>query len=322
MLSNLGNNWVCPPRLLDAVIPFPASLWTGLAYSLASENVQEWLNSPKLPDSFRQSFSRVKFGFSNPEKIAGRKPRSKMAFDDFNWKVDIPISTMILAAWGSYTYWSTLLPDWDKISYGLKIGYTFALMALLVVTFLLLKLEKGLIALVIFFSPFLLACLLFLYVRWYLSFLFVFNAWLYRTSNVSKECCRLCQRCQSIVDRSPLLVGSLWLFSRSTERHSFYTKEELEKSAKNCHMCVLVLKSVEEFSESLEKKMTKFNSGFTLVIRDRRPFDGLSRDVNLNLELSGPSIGKARRVRVVRDKFGISGYSSKCQESLFIDWGS
>jgi hypothetical protein len=87
-------------------------------------------------------------------------------------------------------------------------------------------------------------------------------------------------------------------------------------------MCVLVLKSVEEFSESVEKKMTKFNSGLTLVIRDRRPFDGLSRDGDLNLELSGPSIGKARRVRVVRGESGISGFSSKCQESLFTDWGS
>jgi hypothetical protein len=242
-----------------------------------------------------------------------------MAFDEFSWKLDIPISTMLLAAWGSFIYWSTLLPDGDKISYGLSVGFTFAFMALFIVTFLLLKLEKGFIALAIVLCPFLLAHLLFLYVRWYLSFLFVFNAWLYRTSNLSKECCRLCQRCQSIVDRSPLLVGSLWLFSRSTERHSFYTKEELEKSAKNCHMCVLVLKSVEEFSESVEKKMTKLNSGFTLVIRDRRPFDGLSRDDDLNLELSGPSIGKARRVRVVR---GESGISSKCQESLFTDWGS
>jgi hypothetical protein len=245
-----------------------------------------------------------------------------MAFDDFDWKVDIPISTVLLAAWGSFAYWLTLLPDGDKISYGLAIGFTFTLTALFVVTFLLLELEKGVIAFAIVLSPFLLAYLLFLHVRWYFSFLFVFNAWLYRASNVSKECCRLCERCQSIVDRSPLLVGSLWLFSRSTERHSFYTKEELEESAKNCHMCVLVLKSVEEFSESVEKKTTKFNSGLTLVIRDRRPFHGLSRDFNLNFELSGPSIGKARRVRVERNGFGMSEYSSKCQESLFTDWSS
>jgi hypothetical protein len=87
-------------------------------------------------------------------------------------------------------------------------------------------------------------------------------------------------------------------------------------------MCVLVLKSVEDFSESVEKEMTKSNSGLTLVVRDRRPFEGLSRIVNLNLELSGPSIGKARQVRVVRDRFGISEYSSKYQESLLTHWGS
>lgn len=246
-----------------------------------------------------------------------------MAFDDFDWKVDIPISSMLLAAWGSYIYWSTLFPDSDKISYGLRFGFAIVFTALFLVTFLLLKLGKGFIALAIVFGPFILAWLLFLYVRWYFSFLFVLNAWLYRTSNVSKECCRLCGKCQSIVDRSPLLVGSRWLFCRSTERHSFYTEEELKESAKHCHMCVLILKSVEEFGESVEKKTTKSNSGLTLVIRDRRPFDSLfSRDVNLDLELSGPSIGKARRVRVERDRFGISSYSSKCQESLFPDWGS
>ena len=250
-----------------------------------------------------------------------------MASDDFDWKVEIPISTTLLAAWGSYTYWFTLLPDsWDTVSYGLKIGLWSVFMVLLIVTILLLMLGKGWIALAIVSGPFLLAWLLsrllFLNVRWCLSFLFVIDAWSYRTSNFSKECCRLCERCQSIIDRSPLLVGSLWLLSRSTERHSFYTEVELKESAKHCHMCVLVLKSVEDFSESVEKEMTKSNSGLTLVVRDRRPFEGLSRIVNLNLELSGPSIGKARQVRVVRDRFGISEYSSKCQESLFTDWGS
>lgn len=242
-----------------------------------------------------------------------------MAFGDFHWKIDIPISTMLLAAWGSFFYWLTLLPeDMEKMSYGLRIGVISTLMALMLVTGFLLMAGQGLIAFVIVFSPFLLGWLLYLCVRWSFSFLFVFNTWSYRTSNVSKECCRLCETCQSIVNRSPLLIGSLWLLCRSTERHSFYTKEELERSAKDCHMCVLVLKSVEEFREPVEKKMAKFDSGLSLVIRERRPLKSFLRDDNLSLELSGPSIVKTRRVPVQRDKYGgISEYSSKCQESLF-----
>jgi hypothetical protein len=154
-----------------------------------------------------------------------------MAFDEFNWKLKIPISTILLAAWGSFIYWSTLLLDWDKISYGISLGFTYTFMALFIVTFVLWKLEKGFIALAIVFSPVLLTHLLFLYVRWYLSFLFVFNAWLYRTSNLSKECCRLCQRCQSIVDRSPLLVGSLWL---SVDPQSAILSTR-KKSSRNLH---------------------------------------------------------------------------------------
>lgn len=223
--------------------------------------------------------------------------------------LDIPISAALLAAWGSYFYWTTLLPDSDKMSYGLQMGCLAVMMALFLVSGLTVLLGKGLLALGIVLSPIILGFLLYFFVRWFTSLLFVFNDWFYQSSNVSKECCRLCAKCQSIIERSPLLIGSKWLFSRSTERHAFYTKEELEESARNCHMCVLVLKSVEEFSKSAEKTMTKSNCGLTLIIRYRWP--------KLELELSGPSISKARRVPVKRNKNWSSEYRSKYSHSLF-----
>ena len=125
---------------------------------------------------------------------------------------------------------------------------------------------------------------------------------LFRSPDISRECCRLCERCQSIIKRSPLLIGARWLFTRSDERHAFYTKEELEKSAKDCHLCILLLKSVEEFRELTEEQTDTTNSELTLLIQDRKPVKDITK---LELELSGHAISKARRLRVDRDRWGV-----------------
>lgn len=193
-----------------------------------------------------------------------------MADDDFlNWMIDIPVSTMLLAAWGSYGYWVFSGPqDIDKIPERLQLGYIYTCLALLALSTLLVRIKKCWIAVAIVVGPFVLICLAavrtFRYIRFLLSFMVVSNARSFRGSDISRECCRLCERCQSIIKRSPLLSGARWLFTRSNERHAFYMKGELEKSAKDCHLCILLLKSVEEFRELTEKQTDTTDSELTL----------------------------------------------------------
>jgi hypothetical protein len=60
--------------------------------------------------------------------------------------------------------------------------------------------------------------------------------------------CRLCEKCDSIIDRSNLLLGSPWILVQPVEMHTFYNQPELETSAKGCHLCRLLLNSVEVFN--------------------------------------------------------------------------
>jgi hypothetical protein len=233
-----------------------------------------------------------------------------MAHDnDLNWMIDIPVSTMLLAAWGSYFYWTSLSPDLEKTPDRLRLGYSYVFVALALITALLISLKTCWIALAIVLGPFGLICLAAVrtlqYIRFLLSFRVVSNARSFRGSDISRECCRLCERCQSIIKRSPLLIGARWLFTRSNERHAFYTKEELEKSAKDCHLCILLLKSVEEFRELTEKHTDTTNSELILLIQERKPVKDVAK---LELELSGHAISKARRLRVNRNGRGISKY--------------
>ncbi|KAI0864700.1 heterokaryon incompatibility protein-domain-containing protein [Xylaria cubensis] len=47
----------------------------------------------------------------------------------------------------------------------------------------------------------------------------------------------LCCKCRPIVDQSSLLKGTYWVFTWSREIYPFHSKNELQKSAKVCHLC-------------------------------------------------------------------------------------
>lgn len=52
--------------------------------------------------------------------------------------------------------------------------------------------------------------------------------------------CRLCGRCSNIVDQSSILRGTRWRLTRSKEEYDFYTKDQLQQSSKDCHLCSLL----------------------------------------------------------------------------------
>ncbi|KAF4947843.1 hypothetical protein FGADI_10122 [Fusarium gaditjirri] len=51
---------------------------------------------------------------------------------------------------------------------------------------------------------------------------------------------RLCGKCSNVVDQSSILRGTPWRLTRSREEYDFYTKDQLQKSAKDCHLCSLL----------------------------------------------------------------------------------
>jgi hypothetical protein len=56
--------------------------------------------------------------------------------------------------------------------------------------------------------------------------------------------CRLCSTCQTLV-ASPLLAGSPWLLVRSLQRYPFHDTDNLRRSAEDCHLCNILLHSIE-----------------------------------------------------------------------------
>ncbi|EXK28257.1 hypothetical protein FOXG_10015 [Fusarium oxysporum f. sp. lycopersici 4287] len=52
--------------------------------------------------------------------------------------------------------------------------------------------------------------------------------------------CRLCDRCSNIVDQSSILRGTRWRLTGSREEYGFYTKDQLQQSAEDCHLCNLL----------------------------------------------------------------------------------
>lgn len=52
--------------------------------------------------------------------------------------------------------------------------------------------------------------------------------------------CRLCDRCSNIVDQSSILRGTRWRLTGSREEYGFYTKDQLQQSAEDYHLCNLL----------------------------------------------------------------------------------
>jgi hypothetical protein len=133
--------------------------------------------------------------------------------------------------------------------------------------------------------------------------------------------CRLCDKCDAIVERSRLLLGSSWILTRSVEKHAFYIQSELGKSAKDCHLCRLLFLSVDAFKEQdytadpkssqptqdknrssiveegvpRNSDSTNGSGSITVKIWMRRYF---SQSPVLRIQLCGASIAKSKPVEI------------------------
>lgn len=115
---------------------------------------------------------------------------------------------------------------------------------------------------------------------------------------------KLCSTCELLVDKSPLLIGTRKLFTLPAENHCHYNAQDLQESAKGCHMCSTLLRSVESFrnnlaSSSQRPKKTSFrveppsiapsSPGGKLTVRvwEKRP---LGQEPLLRIQLLGEDI--------------------------------
>jgi hypothetical protein len=60
---------------------------------------------------------------------------------------------------------------------------------------------------------------------------------------------QLCFTCDLLVDNSRLLTGTSWIFARPFEHHVYYTARDQQNSAKDCHLCNFLLRSVGPVSQ-------------------------------------------------------------------------
>lgn len=58
----------------------------------------------------------------------------------------------------------------------------------------------------------------------------------------------LCTKCTSLLNRSSLLTGTKWVFTRPVEYHRHHSRASLERSAPSCHLCNTLLRSIAEWS--------------------------------------------------------------------------
>jgi hypothetical protein len=54
----------------------------------------------------------------------------------------------------------------------------------------------------------------------------------------------LCDKCRSIIYKSSLITGTVWLNTPTSEQHEHLSWEELERSKESCHCCYLLWGSV------------------------------------------------------------------------------
>lgn len=57
---------------------------------------------------------------------------------------------------------------------------------------------------------------------------------------------QMCDKCNSIVDKSALLLGTRWAITWAVERYRYHSPAKLERSARSCHLCNLLLGSLVE----------------------------------------------------------------------------
>ena len=65
---------------------------------------------------------------------------------------------------------------------------------------------------------------------------------------VNSSVSNTCERCTDLVDRSALLTGTTFAVTRPVEYFSHHTRDALEISARDCHLCNLLLRSIAKWS--------------------------------------------------------------------------
>ena len=153
-----------------------------------------------------------------------------------------------------------------------------------------------------------------------LSPLFVFNIRPFSNTIEKPQICRLCDKCDAMIDGSKHLTGSPWIMIRSVEKHEFYTRSELEISSTKCHLCQLLYKSVTTFGEegrvitettntsgqSEALKLTAISTtqniknspnNTQLTVKIWLPKYWLKKCV-LHIQLCGPNIAESKRLDV------------------------
>lgn len=87
----------------------------------------------------------------------------------------------------------------------------------------------------------------------------VISRW--RSKEPASKCdhCRLCENCDSLVESSPLLVGTRRVLTRPVQEHAFYNQVELMRSADSCHLCNLLYHSIDGFRRHLLSSTAQCN---------------------------------------------------------------
>lgn len=89
---------------------------------------------------------------------------------------------------------------------------------------------------------------------------FIFRRPRYRQNILGSQCvdgCErrsLCETCKRVIDSSPLLIGTAWGFTLPVERHPHHTAKGIKESAEKCHLCNLLLRSVESSGDSVDSE--------------------------------------------------------------------
>jgi hypothetical protein len=117
----------------------------------------------------------------------------------------------------------------------------------------------------------------------------------------------LCSVCERLVDRSALITGTKWIFMRPVEKHHHHTAIDLLISAKSCHLCHLLLNSMDPTGHRLSPEpilqygsipvstSTSTRDKITVKVWEERVLQGKS---SLCIQLSGTGIPDALPLRV------------------------
>jgi len=116
-------------------------------------------------------------------------------------------------------------------------------------------------------SPFLLiygiSYLLYSLVLYTISPYFVLCRWRRTTQFTKSSRCRLCLQCASVAEKSPLLTGGTWIFSRPVQVHETHDHPNLVKSAQTCHLCSLLYQSIAKVDDPVSKETAKSSEPFS-----------------------------------------------------------